>query len=56
MEPFIKKLLVIIVIKIMLITLIYWLFFNHKPLAKNPVIQQQQLQQHLLNHTEKTND
>ncbi len=56
MDPFIKKLLKIIVLKMVAITLIFYLFFNKPSLSPDPNIQQQQIQSHFLTTSEKDND
>ena len=55
MDPFIKKLLKIIAVKMVAITIIFYLFFNKPSLSPDPHIQQQQIQSHFLTTSEKDN-
>jgi hypothetical protein len=52
MDPFIKKLLKIVMVKIILIMVIFFVFFNEPSLSNNPVEKEQQIQSHFLNNTE----
>ncbi len=56
MDLFFKKLLKIIIIKIVLITIIFYVFFNKPALSTDPQIKQQQIQTHFLTSSEKNND
>lgn len=56
MDPFIKKLFKIIVIKIVAISIIFYVFFNEPSLSKDPQLKKQQIQSHFLNTSEKKHD
>jgi hypothetical protein len=56
MDPFIKKLLKIIAIKIIAITIIFYMFFNEPSLSTDPQLKKQQIQTHFLNTSEKAHD
>ncbi len=56
MDSFFKKLLKIIAVKIVAITIIFYLFFNEPALSQDPQLKQQQIHSHFLTTSEKDND
>ena len=56
MDNFFKKLLQIILIKIVLISMIFFLFFNEPSLSDDAVQKQKQIEQHFINKSGENND
>jgi len=56
MDPLFKKLAKIIVIKLVVISIIFFAFFNQPKLSVDPQLEQQKIESHFLNNPEKKND
>jgi len=56
MDPLFKKLAKIIAIKLVVISIIFFTFFNQPNLPVAPQLEQQKIDSHFLNNPEKNND